>query len=88
LIATCAVAVKRARELRGGTFDPALPLAIMVLLALADAALNAFFFSPAILAAGAIAVGRKGRGATGVWRGENQRSRPRLPRGRERVSSR
>ena len=88
LIAACAVAVKRARELRGGTFDPALPLAIMVLLALADAALNAFFFSPAILAAGAIAVGRKGRGATGVWRGENQRSRPRLPRGRERVSSR
>lgn len=35
--------------------DTALPLAIIVLLALADATLNAFFFSPAILAAGAIA---------------------------------
>jgi hypothetical protein len=33
----------------------ALPLAIITLLALADATLNAFFFSPAILTAGAIA---------------------------------
>jgi hypothetical protein len=41
------------------TGDPALPLAILVLLALADASLNAFFFSPAILAAGAIAASPK-----------------------------
>ena len=59
LIAACSVGLKRARE----QFDTALPLAIIVLLALADAGLNAFFFSPAIVAAGAIAVGRKGRGA-------------------------
>lgn len=88
LLAACAVALKRSREPRREQFDPALPLAIMVLLALADAALNAFFFSPAILAAGAIASRQNKRGATGVWRGENQRSRPRLPKGRGRVSSR
>ena len=35
----------------------ALPLAIITLLALTDAVLNAFFFSPAILAAGAVAAG-------------------------------
>ena len=77
LLIPCAVALKRARD----QFNPALPLGILVLLALADAGLNAFFFSPAILAAGAIAVTRKGKGAPRVWRGENQRSRPRLPKG-------
>lgn len=43
--------------------DAALPLAILVLLALADATLNAFFFSLAILAAGAIAFERPPQGA-------------------------
>lgn len=35
--------------------DPALPLAIVVVLALLDATLNAFFFAPALVAAGSIA---------------------------------
>lgn len=48
--------------------NPALPLAIMVLLALADAALNAFFFSPAILAAGAIAASPSGSSRSGSRR--------------------
>jgi hypothetical protein len=60
LIAACAAALVRRRQ-SGDRLsnDPALPLAIMVLLALADAGLNAFFFFPAILAAGAIAGSRK-----------------------------
>ncbi|MDO6414823.1 hypothetical protein Q4F19_10570 [Sphingomonas sp. BIUV-7] len=57
LLAACVATFARLHEwgdrLAG---DAALPLAIIVLLALADATLNAFFFSPAILAAGAIAV--------------------------------
>ena len=36
--------------------DAALPLALIVILALLDATQNAFFFSPAIVAAGAIAI--------------------------------
>jgi hypothetical protein len=56
LIGACSAAFVRLRtrshRLVG---EPALPLAILVLLALADATLNAFFFSPAIVAAGAIA---------------------------------
>ena len=57
LVAACGAALIRMRRLGETSMsDPALPLAIMVLLALADALLNAFFFSPAILAAGAIAV--------------------------------
>ena len=61
LLAACAAAFARLRKwddrLAG---DAALPLAIVVLLALADATLNAFFFAPAILAAGAIAVSPMG----------------------------
>lgn len=56
MLGACGAALSRLRRSRGRPeADPALPLAIIVLLALADAALNAFFFSPAILAAGAIA---------------------------------
>lgn len=56
LVSACVAAFVRLREW-GDRLprDTALPLAIIVLLALADATLNAFFFSPAILAAGAIA---------------------------------
>jgi hypothetical protein len=57
LLTASGVALVRLRRFGDASqTDPALPLAIMILLALADAALNAFFFSPAILAAGAIAV--------------------------------
>ena len=57
LVAACVAAFARLRRSPAqAVADPALPLAILVLLALADAMLNAFFFSPAILAAGAIAV--------------------------------
>lgn len=56
LVAAAAAAFQRLRQwgdrLAG---DAALPLAILVLLSLLDATLNAFFFFPAILAAGAIA---------------------------------
>jgi hypothetical protein len=60
LITACAAALMRLRQWGDRlNSDPALPLAIMVLLALADAGLNAFFFFPAILAAGAIAASTK-----------------------------
>lgn len=77
LVAVCGAAFARLR--RAGTRlsdDAALPLAIVVLLALADAMLNAFFFSPAILAAGTIAA-RPGcdRRATRVARAQRSRSK-------------
>lgn len=63
LIAACGTALVRLRHKgeRGAAGDAALPLAIIVLLALADAALNAFFFFPAVVAAGAIAATALGR---------------------------
>lgn len=64
LVGACAAAFRRLRGDRGH-LDPSLILAIMVLLALSDALLNAFFFYPAILAAGAIA---SGSDASQRWR--------------------
>ncbi len=56
LVSACIAAFARLRrQTERATDTAALPLAILVLLALVDAALNAFFFFPAILAAGAIA---------------------------------
>jgi len=56
LLGACAATVGR---LRRSTKDPiqhpSAPLAVIVLLTLFDALLNAFFFAPALLAAGAIA---------------------------------
>jgi hypothetical protein len=56
LLSACAATFAR---LRGAATDPmrhpSAPLAILVLLTLFDALLNAFFFAPALLAAGAIA---------------------------------
>jgi hypothetical protein len=56
LLAAAAAAFLSLRQ-RGAGWrdDAALPLGIIVLLAIADAGLNAFFFAPAILAAGAVA---------------------------------
>ena len=56
LLGACVAALAQLRQWRGRRDDDAtLPLVIIVLLALADATLNAFFFAPAILTAGAIA---------------------------------
>lgn len=67
LVAACAAAfVRLRRDAKQGAEDAALPLAIIALLALVDAMLNAFFFFPAIVAAGAIAttaVARRGDSA-------------------------
>ena len=56
LLSACAATFAR---LRGATTDPmrhpSAPLAVIVLLTLLDALLNAFFFAPALLAAGVIA---------------------------------
>lgn len=56
LLGACIAAFARLRKWQNRLAgDAALALALVVLIALADATLNAFFFSPAILAAGAIA---------------------------------
>lgn len=66
LLGACGSAFARLRRVTRAAVDPALPLAIIVLLALTDAALNAFFFSPAILVAGAVAASSL-RSSRGRW---------------------
>jgi hypothetical protein len=60
LLLIASLALMRVRKVSGWVPEAAaLPLALIILLSLADALLNSFFYFPAVLAAGAIAAARR-----------------------------